>query len=145
MNLICKKCGKEKDCNSFSKHKGCRSGYDISACKHCKRSVRDWSKVPLQKRIYNRIKSRCSKNNIEFNLELEDIIIPEKCPILNKPFVYGDTNWTYSVDRINNSKGYIKGNIQIISNRANRLKGDFTINEFQKITNYLEGNACEIN
>jgi hypothetical protein len=57
-----------------------------------------------------------------------------------KDFIYGDTNWTYSIDRIDNSKGYIKDNIQIISNRANRLKGDFTIEELKLIVEFLENN-----
>lgn len=142
--LICKKCNKEKELNAFSKHKGCKSGYDISACKHCKKSIQDWTKVPLIKKIFNRVKSRSIQKGLEFNIDLNDIIVPEKCPILGKPFIYGHIDWTYSLDRIDNSKGYIKGNVQIISNRANRLKGDFTIEEVKSLLTYLEGGACEV-
>jgi hypothetical protein len=134
----CKKCNKEKLYKDFSEHKQCKLGIDTSACKLCKKSAVDWKKVPLEKRIFNRVKSRAKNKNIEFNLELEDIILPEKCPIFNKDFIYGDNDWTYSVDRINNFKGYLKDNIQIISNRANRLKGDFSVEELRLIVNYLE-------
>lgn len=81
------------------------------------------------------------KKGIEFNLELTDIILPEVCPVFNKPFVYGDTDWTYSIDRIDSSKGYVKGNIAIISNRANRAKNDLTRHELQLIIEYMDRNA----
>lgn len=135
--FICKTCNKEKESRAFSKHKGCVSGYDVSACKPCKKAKVDWRKVPLEKRIYHRIKARSNKKHIEFDLDLEDIVLPNKCPILDHVFIYGDKDWTYSVDRIDNNKGYIKGNIQILSNRANRMKGDFTIQELQALLKYL--------
>jgi hypothetical protein len=140
---ICKTCKKEKHEKEFSKHSGCKIKLDISRCKLCKKSKQDWKKVSLDKKIYHRLKSRSKLKNLEFNLELSDIIIPNKCPVFNIPFIYGDKNWTYSVDRIDNSKGYIKGNIIIISNRANRLKGDFSIEELKTMVNYLSNN-CEI-
>jgi hypothetical protein len=136
----CKKCNKEKLYKDFSEHKQCKLGIDTSACKLCKKSAFDWKKVSTEKKILNRTKTRSKEKNIEFNLELHDIVLPEKCPVFKKDFVYGDTNWTYSIDRIDNSKGYIKGNIQIISNRANRLKGDFSIEELKLIVEFLENN-----
>ena len=136
----CKKCNKEKLYKDFSEHKQCKLGIDTSACKLCKKSAIDWTKVPIEKRIYHRIKARSKTKNIEFNLELEDIVLPKKCPVFKKDFIYSDTNWTYSIDRIDNSRGYIKGNIQIISNRANRLKGDFSIEELKLIVEFLENN-----
>ena len=40
--------------------------------------------------------------------------------------------------KIDSSKGYIKGNIQVISFKANRLKNNGTIEEFKKIISYIE-------
>jgi len=133
----CKKCNTEKEYKAFSEHSGCKLGIDTSSCKYCKKSAVDWKAVPLEKRIFNRIKTRAKRKNQDFNLDLEDIIIPTECPVFKVPFIYGDIDWTYSVDRINNSKGYIKGNIQILSNRANRLKGDFEIEELQVMIDFL--------
>src|SRR6266481_1415047 len=45
---------------------------------------------------------------------------------------------TPSLDRIDPSKGYIKGNIAVISFRANRLKGNATLDEIRKVINYLK-------
>ena len=65
-------------------------------------------------------------------IEFADIVIPEKCPILECPFIYGTSeNYDYSpsLDRIDNSKGYIKGNIQVISTKANKMKNSATQEE----------------
>lgn len=85
--------------------------------------------------LYERTKDRALKNNIEFNIDIEDIIIPEYCPILETPLIIGTKdNYEYSpsIDRIDNSKGYIKGNISIISKKANSMKNSATLEELQK-------------
>lgn len=138
----CRTCGKSLPETNFSPHKECKSGFDLSRCKPCKKSAADWSATPLNKRIYNRIKARAKRKSLDFNLELSDIVIPECCPVFNKPFIYGDTDWTYSVDRIKSELGYIKGNINIISNKANRYKNNATKEELEKVLEYL--NKCEV-
>lgn len=140
--MICKTCGKDREDKFFSVHKGCKPGYDTSRCKPCKKSRVDWEAVPYEKRMYNRTKTRAKNKGIPFNLDLEDIIFPEVCPVLNKPFIYGDIDWTYSIDRVRPELGYIKGNIIIISNRANRLKNNATADELETVAKFIR--ACEI-
>ena len=73
-----------------------------------------------------------AKNRIKklpFNIEITDIIIPEICPVLGIKIEINEGKYkdnSPSLDRINNSLGYIKGNISIISWRANKLKNDGT-------------------
>lgn len=142
MILTCKRCGEDKEAKHFSPHIRCKSGYDISRCKKCKKSLVDWEAIPLEKRMYNRTKFRAKKFNREFSISLEDIVFPTHCPIFGRPFIYGDHDWTYSIDRIDNSKGYIKGNIVIVSNKANRLKNDASIDDLKKIVEFY--NNCEV-
>jgi len=56
-------------------------------------------------------------------------IAPQRCPVFGKPFVergVGFTNWSPSIDKIDPRKGYVKGNIQVISLLANCMKRDAT-------------------
>lgn len=79
-------------------------------------------------------KRRASIKNIDFNITEEDIEIPTICPILEVPLVIGtkgDYEYSPSLDRIDNSKGYVKGNIQVISKKANSMKNSATIAELQ--------------
>jgi hypothetical protein len=85
------------------------------------------------RRLLRLVKARARVKNIDFNLEISDMVIPAVCPYLKTPFVYGDKNTGMSVDRIDNSKGYIKGNIEIISVQANRMKN---IASFTELVNF---------
>ncbi len=44
-----------------------------------------------------------------------------------------------TLDRIIPSRGYVRGNIAVISFRANFLKRDATLDELRKIIRYIEG------
>lgn len=91
-----------------------------------------------------RIKGGAKEQGREFNLTVEDIPdFPEYCPVfpwikieykvgheLGRPKGKKDHMWgAPSIDRIDNSKGYVPGNIRFISFRANWLKGSATNQE----------------
>lgn len=65
-------------------------------------------------------------NDMEFTLEVTDIIIPEKCPYMGVSFIPLDKDFGYSLDRIDSSKGYTKDNVQVISYIANKMKNNAT-------------------
>lgn len=86
--------------------------------------------------IFYRVKSRAKRHGISFNIELSDITIPEFCPILGIKIICSGEKPrpdSPSIDRIIPSLGYVRGNIRIISNRANTLKSNATIEEMEKI------------
>ena len=76
---------------------------------------------------------------VDPNLKPEDIIIYEYCPFFNTKIDYRQqpiknsklSKYSYSVDRIDNSKMYMKGNIWVISRFANTIKNDSTISELK--------------
>ena len=83
----------------------------------------------------------CAKRRgIYFDLKYTDFELPEYCPILGIKIEYeGDGNSPNhaTLDRIDNSKGYIPGNIMIISRLANAMKNEATFEQLQSfITNY---------
>jgi hypothetical protein len=51
----------------------------------------------------------------------------------------------YSLDRIDSSKGYIKGNVWVISLRANRIKNDSTPQELRLIADKVEERLSQLN
>lgn len=84
---------------------------------------------------------RAKKKGLPFGLAKEDVVIPEHCPVLGIPLYFRDDgriNNTPTIDRIIPEKGYVKGNILVISWRANRLRNDATLEELKKITSFYE-------
>ena len=99
-----------------------------------------------QKSLWMRSKISSKKRGIEFSLLIEDINIPEYCPYLGIKLRYDATSSRahdkMSVDRIDNTKGYVKGNVQVISDLANRMKNNSTLEELKTFaTNVLKIHA----
>lgn len=172
--IICKKCNEELLIEAFYTNKTGYLGRDCY-CKRCRisynksrkersNSIRrekmrtDFeyrNKVLSQKRyshrkhykigMLNKAKQRAKKYNLEFNLTIEDIIIPEYCPLIEIPLypgIKGDYHNSPSIDRIDNSKGYVKNNIRVISTLANSMKNAASIEQLKtfskNIIKYLE-------
>jgi hypothetical protein len=93
--------------------------------------------------MWNSAKNRAKKENIPFTLRLEDLIalkFPDKCPIFNIPLKQNKQfhkDYSPSLDRIIPELGYVKGNVAIISWKANSLKSNGTIDDFLAIITYL--------
>ena len=121
----CKTCGEYKEASFFTPFKAGKNGL-YPHCKPCRvpASKREWAQKSIQKKMLHRCKTRATMKGRDFNITIEDLPeIPKICPVLKIPMDIP------SVDRIDSSKGYVKGNIRIISNRANMLKNDATSEE----------------
>lgn len=107
------------------------------------RKQRYIKKDPLRN-LLKQVKCRAKKKNFDFNLTKSDFEnkMPKVCPVLGVPLERNSEKgwWPYSpsIDRIDNDKGYISGNVRIISWRANSLKSDATIEEMEKILAYMK-------
>jgi hypothetical protein len=86
-------------------------------------------------------KARAKKLGVPFNLTKEDIVIPEFCPVFGTRLEHGTKPFhdnSPSLDRFKPELGYVKGNIYIISFRANRIKGNATLEEIEKVIKYIQ-------
>lgn len=160
---ICNKCNTSKETNEFRKHK--------NVCKECERKTslkyyykrksedpkflencykKDWEKRRTtdgcKYALYNRAKIRAKKRGLEFSICQNDIVIPKNCPILGIELKVSDekmSDSSPSLDRINSNMGYVKGNIQVISAKANTIKNNATLEEVEKVYLFLKSLALD--
>src|SRR5579863_257581 len=89
----------------------------------------------------NNIKHRARKKGLPFDLTLEDLVFPNICPVLGIPIkersgAFSDNS--PSIDRTIPERGYVKGNVAIMSYRANRIKCHASLAELRAIVAYME-------
>lgn len=96
---------------------------------------------PIPVSLFNRAKYRAKKKNIPFDLRKEDVVVPDLCPILGIPLKRGSVknhDAAPSLDRIDTTRGYTRGNVAVISNRANTIKNNATPQELQAVYLWLQ-------
>ena len=101
------------------------------ACRHVDSVVRHYCSS-AEKRLFNSAKSRSVRKNREFALALSDVVIPPKCPVLGIPMSRP------SIDRIDSARGYTPDNVRVISNRANMLKNNASVEELELVLSDLK-------
>jgi len=93
------------------------------------------------RKSFNVRRAEAKKREIPFEITFDDLEFPKKCPVLGVKLDYnlkGKRNDNSpSIDRIDNTKGYIKGNVHIISWRANTLKSDASLVEMKLLFEYF--------
>jgi hypothetical protein len=106
-----------------------------------RKSLAEWQERNISSVLYHASKQRAKKHNIEFNIEISDIVVPTHCPILKCEFDHArrkGRKWNgASIDRIDNNKGYVKGNVWIISDLANRMKQNATIEQLKLFAEWI--------
>ncbi len=119
------------------------------ACKPClkeykklHKSKQKFKPLSVERLLLVMARERASKKGMPFTLTLEDIIIPNECPLLKIPLFRDPTKKgpcanSPTIDRIDNSKGYTKDNIWIVSYKANAIKNNATLCELIKLTENL--------
>ncbi len=94
-----------------------------------------------EKVLWDSARQRARKEAIPFEIKPEDIFIPPCCPVLGIPLQRrvgrGGGDASPSLDRIVPEKGYVLGNIAVISNKANRIKSNATSEELDRVAMWL--------
>lgn len=87
------------------------------------------------------LKSKCKKLGIIFGITYQDILdvfpLDNRCPVLGVELILTHSRYNPSVDRLKPGLGYVKGNITVISAKANSIKNDATAEEVRKVADWL--------
>jgi hypothetical protein len=88
-------------------------------------------------RMVQSARERAKKKGLECTITLDDIVIPDACPVLGIPLDRRDQNHSPSLDRFDPTRGYTKDNVRVISYRANTIKNDATAEELRLVYEYV--------
>jgi len=105
----------------------------------------------LRKYFVDITRGRAKNRNLEHSITEMDIIIPEVCPVFGIPLksyigtkVNHPPDDAMSIDRIDSTKGYVPGNVQILSMKANRLKNNMSFSDIQKLYAWAKINLKDL-
>jgi hypothetical protein len=163
MDIISRDEAREMGLKQFYTGKNCRKGHDSprytrnNNCVVCKRIQYKSPEGKVKKSIHAKryresssgrryrllesARRRAKVKGLEINIGIEDIVVPEYCPLLNIKLEPGEDHAfnlnSPSLDRIDNEKGYIKGNVAVISLKANKLKSNLSLAELEFLAENL--------
>lgn len=92
--------------------------------------------------LLHNIKTRAKRQGVPFNITAEDIETPEFCPVLGIRMERstnpkgGISDCSPTVDRLVPELGYVKGNVIVVSHKANRIKNNATIDELETVARF---------
>ena len=85
-------------------------------------------------------KRRAKAAGIPCTITAKDIFIPEVCPVFGWPLKKNEgklADTSPSLDRIDPSLGYVPGNVQVISNKANVMKNNASREQLIKFAEWV--------
>ena len=157
---VCSMCKEHKSLSEFDKDRTSKDGVGWR-CKPCRKVYMD--NMCRFKRWFARKPYQARKDGVEFTIEPEDIpgvkigeIIsldrmgrkrtsweaieyPKVCPVFVIELDWGMNGLngnSPSLDRIDSTKGYIKGNVMMISHLANSMKNNATPEQLKQFSRY---------
>ena len=107
--------------------------------------MKEWRDRNPKYMLHISAKRRALKDNIVFSITIEDVPdIPDICPITSIPIhtrndgTKGPCDNSPSLDRIDNTLGYVKDNIRVISYKGNRWKSNMSIQDVENLLQYMK-------
>ncbi len=100
----------------------------------------------FQAELVRQARNRERKKGLEATMAWSDLEWPEVCPVLGVRLNYRGSGLrptfnngnSASLDRWDNSRGYVPGNVYVISKRANFLKNNATPAELRAVAEYAK-------
>jgi len=116
--------------------------WHLSNIEHRRKRNQQWWANNAELGMVIRARRRAKKYNVPFDVGVEDIHIPKRCPILGIKLEHaigrsGGKPNSPSLDRVIPKLGYVRGNIQVVSGLANRLKSDATPKELLRFAKWV--------
>lgn len=138
---ICTTCKTKKPFSEFPPDKRTKNGTQAK-CRIC---INNWMKVRYRKNpawgMWRRAKARSAKKGWYFSIKIEHLLpLPKICPVLGIRLRISkgpQDPQAYSLDRIDNKKEYVIGNVVVMSYKGNRLKNDDTAEEHEAIARWM--------
>lgn len=101
---------------------------------------RNWEHKYPVRYMLTHARYRAKKKGMPFSITEKDVIIPETCPYTGAKLVL-TRDGTYSnrpsLDRIDNDLGYVPGNVQVISQKANVTKSNLSVQELINFAKHI--------
>ncbi len=149
---LCKcSCGKEVEVLGKSLRTG---GTQSCGCYHKDVMWKGYGELSLS--YWSSVKRAAEERNIELTISMEyvwDLFLKQnkKCRFSGVELNFREhinypnyRTQTASLDRIDNSKGYIEGNVQWVHKKVNELRGKFPVEEFKMWCKLISKNLEEI-
>jgi hypothetical protein len=103
----------------YAKNRDSKSYMNVSK-PHNHEKYKAYINKTLDKYLVRSSRNSAKQRGLEHTITANDITIPTHCPLLGTKLEYGNI----SLDRIDNTKGYVPGNIMVMSGKANFMKRD---------------------
>lgn len=105
-----------------------------------------WQEI-TRRRMLSAAKKRAREAGLPFTLKLEDITVPDRCPIFGYEFSLGVgtlNDGSPTLDKIIPALGYVPRNIWVISWKANRAKSNLSVEELAALVAAVSRKQKEI-
>ena len=91
--------------------------------------------------MWQRAKERSKATGIPFDISVDDVVVPSVCPVFGFSLEHhtgkAEEN-SPALDRVIPALGYIKGNVRVISHKANVIKNNATPDELFLVAQYAQ-------
>ena len=139
---LCSQCGEDKPFTEYYADRRNKTTGLQAECKTCHTLATNAAtrNRPLETRLLYSARYRAKIGGFPCTITEADIVVPTHCPILGIELVRGEgqsSEASPTLDKINPALGYVPGNVQVISYRANSMKRDASADELRRFAKWV--------